>query len=51
MRVAAIGATCHVGSYLVPRLVRAGHDVVAVSRGRRESYHPDFRVSAIASPA
>lgn len=41
MRVAIIGATGHVGSYLVPRLVRAGHDVVAVSRGRSEPYHPD----------
>ncbi|SEB08731.1 NAD-dependent epimerase/dehydratase family protein [Leifsonia sp. 21MFCrub1.1] len=41
MRVAVIGATGHVGSYLVPRLVRAGHDVVAVSRGKSEPYHPD----------
>ena len=28
-----IGATGHIGSYLVPRLVRAGHQVVALSRG------------------
>jgi nucleoside-diphosphate-sugar epimerase len=41
MRVVVIGATGHVGSYLVPRLVRAGHDVVAVSRGHSEPYHPD----------
>jgi nucleoside-diphosphate-sugar epimerase len=34
-----IGATGHIGSYLVPRLVRAGHDVSAVSRGQREPYH------------
>ena len=39
-RVAVIGATGHVGTYLVPRLVRAGHEVVAVSRGEREPYHP-----------
>ena len=40
-RIAVIGATGHVGTYLVPRLVRAGHDVVAVSRGLREPYLPD----------
>jgi nucleoside-diphosphate-sugar epimerase len=40
-RVAVIGATGHVGTFLVPRLVRAGHEVVAVSRGLREPYLPD----------
>jgi nucleoside-diphosphate-sugar epimerase len=40
-RIAVIGATGHVGTFLVPRLVRAGHDVVAVSRGLREPYRPD----------
>ncbi len=39
-RVVVIGATGHVGTYLVPRLVRAGHDVVAISRGEREPYTP-----------
>ena len=41
MRVLVIGATGHVGTYLVPRLVRAGHEVVAMSRGRRDPYRPD----------
>jgi nucleoside-diphosphate-sugar epimerase len=41
MRVAVIGATGHVGGYLVPRLVRAGHQVVAISRGLSDPYHPD----------
>ena len=41
MRVLVLGATGHVGSYLVPRLVRAGHEVVAASRGQREPYYPD----------
>ncbi len=41
MRILVLGATGHVGSYLVPRLVRAGHEVVAASRGSREPYHPD----------
>jgi nucleoside-diphosphate-sugar epimerase len=38
-RVVVIGATGHVGSYLVPRLVRAGHEVIALSRGTSEPYH------------
>jgi nucleoside-diphosphate-sugar epimerase len=37
-RVVVIGATGHIGSYLVPRLVRAGHEVAAVSRGERRPY-------------
>jgi nucleoside-diphosphate-sugar epimerase len=37
--VVVIGATGHIGTYLVPRLVRAGHEVVGVSRGEREPYH------------
>jgi nucleoside-diphosphate-sugar epimerase len=40
-RIVIIGATGHVGSFLVPRLVRAGHDVVAVSRGIRSPYRED----------
>jgi nucleoside-diphosphate-sugar epimerase len=38
-RVVVIGATGHIGSYLVPRLVRGGHDVTALSRGLRAPYH------------
>jgi len=37
--VVVIGATGHIGTYLVPRLVRAGHEVTALSRGKREPYH------------
>jgi nucleoside-diphosphate-sugar epimerase len=40
MKIAVIGATGHVGTYLVPRLVRAGHEVVALSRGERAPYSP-----------
>ena len=39
-RVVVIGATGHVGTYLVPRLVRAGHEVVGLSRGERRPYRP-----------
>lgn len=38
MRVAVVGATGHIGSYLVPSLVSAGHDVLALSRGRQQPY-------------
>lgn len=38
MRVVVIGGTGHIGSFLVPRLVRAGHEVVSVSRGRAAPY-------------
>jgi len=37
-RVLVIGATGHVGTYLIPRLVEAGHDVVTISRGTAEPY-------------
>ena len=40
MRVVIIGGSGHVGTYLVPRLVEAGLEVVAVSRGRSEPYQP-----------
>ncbi len=40
MRVVIIGGSGHVGTYLIPRLVEAGHEVVNVSRGRREPYQP-----------
>ncbi|ROP72564.1 NAD(P)-dependent oxidoreductase [Curtobacterium sp. PhB115] len=38
MRIVVIGATGHIGTFLVPRLVRAGHDVVTISRGTRTPY-------------
>lgn len=39
MRTVIIGATGHIGTWLVPRLVNEGHEVVAVSRGERRPYH------------
>ncbi len=38
MRVVIIGGSGHVGTYLVPRLVEAGHAVVNVSRQARAPY-------------
>jgi len=40
MRIIIIGGSGHVGTYLVPRLVEAGHEVVNVTRGKSEPYHP-----------
>ena len=41
MRVVIIGGTGHVGTYLVPRLVEAGHEVIRVTRGKHAPYRPD----------
>src|SRR5690349_21136179 len=41
MRVVVIGGTGHIGTYLVPSLVRAGHEVVVLSRGSRRPYRDD----------
>jgi nucleoside-diphosphate-sugar epimerase len=48
-RVVVIGATGHIGTYLVPRLVRAGHDVTAMSRGLRGPYHDSPEWKAVTS--
>lgn len=40
-KIGVIGATGHIGSYLIPTLVRAGYDVVGYSRGNSEPYHYD----------
>jgi nucleoside-diphosphate-sugar epimerase len=41
MRIAVIGGSGHVGSFLVPRLVRAGHEVVNLTRGTSVPYVDD----------
>ena len=46
-RVVVIGATGHIGTYLVPRLVRNGHEVIAMSRGTREPYHASAQWDAV----
>ncbi len=38
MRVIIIGGTGHIGTYLVPRLVKAGHSVVCISRQQASPY-------------
>jgi nucleoside-diphosphate-sugar epimerase len=45
MRVVVIGGSGHVGTFLVPRLIVAEHEVVSISRGQREPYqfHPAWQ--------
>ncbi len=41
MKVVVIGGTGHVGTYLVPRLIAEGHEVVSISRQTRRPYRDD----------
>ena len=41
MRIVVVGGSGHIGTFLIPRLVRAGHDVINISRGQRSSYLAD----------
>mgnify|MGYP003812588669 CR=1 FL=1 len=38
MKIVIIGGTGHVGTFLVPRLVMAGHEIIVISRKQREPY-------------
>ena len=40
MRVVVIGGSGHIGTYLIPRLVESGYEVITVSRGLSDAYHP-----------
>ncbi|WP_433724011.1 NAD-dependent epimerase/dehydratase family protein [Actinoplanes sp. CA-051413] len=41
MRVVVIGGSGHIGTFLIPRLARAGHEVISISRGQSSSYTDD----------
>jgi nucleoside-diphosphate-sugar epimerase len=41
MRIVVIGGSGHVGSFLVPRLIRVGHEVINLTRGSRPPYFED----------
>ena len=47
MRIVIIGGSGHVGTFLVPRLVAAGHEVVVVTRGQRAPYQAHGAWSAV----
>jgi nucleoside-diphosphate-sugar epimerase len=38
MRVVVIGSTGHIGTYLIPRLVAQGHEIISISRGQTNPY-------------
>ena len=38
MKIVIIGGSGHIGTFLVPRLVRAGHEVINISRGTHKAY-------------
>ena len=40
MKAVVIGGCGHIGTYLVPRLVKAGYQVVSVTRGQSKPYLP-----------
>ncbi len=41
MRYVVIGGSGHVGTYMIPQLVRMGHEVIQVSRGMNKPYRVD----------
>jgi nucleoside-diphosphate-sugar epimerase len=47
MRVVVIGGTGHIGTYLVPKLVETGYQVISVSRQQREPYQPHAAWKAV----
>jgi nucleoside-diphosphate-sugar epimerase len=47
MRVLVIGGTGHIGTYLVPSLVRAAHEVAVISRGTSRAYREDRLWSSV----
>ncbi|MBC7812185.1 MAG: NAD-dependent epimerase/dehydratase family protein [Burkholderiales bacterium] len=49
MKVVIIGGSGHVGTYLVPRLVEAGHQVTNVTRGQSKPYLPNAAWKAVQS--
>jgi nucleoside-diphosphate-sugar epimerase len=40
MRAAVIGGSGHIGTYLIPRLVEAGYEIINITRGQRQPYVP-----------
>ncbi len=47
MNITVIGGTGHIGTYLVPSLVREGHTVSVVSRGQQRPYTEDDAWSSV----
>ncbi|WP_405152318.1 NAD-dependent epimerase/dehydratase family protein [Paenibacillus sp. FSL K6-0108] len=41
MKILVIGGSGHIGTYLVPRLVKAGYEVINITRGQSKPYNSD----------
>ncbi|KAA8745441.1 NAD-dependent epimerase/dehydratase family protein [Paenibacillus sp. UASWS1643] len=41
MKVVVIGGSGHIGTYLLPKLIKAGHDVINITRGQSKPYKAD----------
>jgi len=41
MKVLVIGGSGHIGTYLIPKLIKAGHHVINMSRNQRKPYKVD----------
>lgn len=41
MRIAVLGGSGHIGTYLIPRLVEAGHEIINITRGQTKPYIPN----------
>ncbi len=49
MKIVIIGGTGHVGTYLIPRLAALGHELICVTRGKRQPYQAHAAWSAVES--
>jgi nucleoside-diphosphate-sugar epimerase len=47
MRVVILGGTGHIGTYLVPRLIEDGAEILSVSRGQQQPYLPHAAWKAV----
>lgn len=41
MKIVIIGGTGHIGTYLVPGLMKEGHEVISISRQQQKPYQPN----------
>ncbi len=47
MKIIVIGGTGHIGTFLIPRLIKKGHEVICISRQERVPYHTDESWSSV----
>jgi nucleoside-diphosphate-sugar epimerase len=47
MRIAVIGGSGHIGTYLIPMLIETGHEVINITRGQSQPYLPNRAWKAV----